>query len=769
MNIGINVNPGDTISGDINNAVVVGSDGKLFVDKVDVSDFATTNSLSAETAERKAADAELGENISTHINDADRHVSLEDRERWEAAVDGGGVQSINTASSETLIAVNNADAVNPIIGSTAALTDAVDKAATALQSSHNTDNEAHEDIRRIVDGKADIEDKIMAWRVSGQPPTSRQWTSIATGNGVTIAIAQENTPIRRGHIARSLDGGETWEEVQSSSAAEMVFRNIAYGDGVFIIYAYRSDYPMGKVFLRSVDGGVVWEPISFEFSVVDATIMHICYGGGVWLATAGTYIDHLYARSLDGGITWTEIGSIPYQINLNTIAYGGGIFLFSTSGNYRVLVSLDLGLTWVRRILTISYVTGGATLAYGNDGVWVGVSNYGIPIRTLDNFVTVEVATDAVFPVATTNVMYNPADNSFLGIVYNNSESNIAYRSIDNGKTWIEATMPVLAVWIAAAFDGKNTIAVARAPSTIVAIGNIFTLPIAAHVTNTVMHITEPERTNWNSKAADTASLSAETGDGVDTTTGAVGSGAIQTILQAIWGKIRQVVNAMVRLTGAQTVGGVKTFSDGINISAVSAGMTAGINRQAMSDSINSGIGSAAFLWHTATINNDAALNAFRQHLVNNTIYQKDVAFIRVVNRGQSSVGSPNSAVYSVINLATMQRIQASVLESVSINGDSFIDFYLSRGSNTEKLTDISATSVDGSYVLAVDGQYQSNGGRFQVLYARNSSTQATPRLGTYSGITTCLFVPGWSLYEAGIRNPDIEIQIWKRKDATGE
>ena len=66
------------------------------------------------------------------------------------------------------------------------------------------------------------------------------------------------------------------------------------------------------------------------------------------------------------------------------------------------------------------------------------------------------------------------------------------------------------------------------------------------------------------------AALTAETGTGTDTATGAVASTTIQALLQTIWAKIRQLANAIstkandsdvVKLTGAQTIAGIKTFS----------------------------------------------------------------------------------------------------------------------------------------------------------------------------------------------------------------
>jgi hypothetical protein len=56
--------------------------------------------------------------------------------------------------------------------------------------------------------------------------------------------------------------------------------------------------------------------------------------------------------------------------------------------------------------------------------------------------------------------------------------------------------------------------------------------------------------------------LDADTGTGTDITTPAVASTTIAAVLQTIWGKIRQLGNAMVQLGNVnQTIAGTKTFS----------------------------------------------------------------------------------------------------------------------------------------------------------------------------------------------------------------
>lgn len=136
-------------------------------------------------------------------------------------------------------------------------------------------------------------------------------------------------------MARSTDG-QNWSIV-SPPAVAAAASTMEAGGGVFV---YVRDGTTTQAY-TSPDG-LAWTARTLPASKTWATIG---YGSnGTWIVTAS---DGSTARSVDGGATWTAGGALPVASDLNSLAYGNGVWVGTLSAlETRLVYSTDDGLTW---------------------------------------------------------------------------------------------------------------------------------------------------------------------------------------------------------------------------------------------------------------------------------------------------------------------------------------------------------------------------------------------------------------------------------------
>lgn len=185
----------------------------------------------------------------------------------------------------------------------------------------------------------------------------QQWTSIAYGQGLFVAIARQTQ-----NMAYSLNG-TTWQS--STLPLSSAWIKVVFGGGRFVAVS------SSGVAATSTDG-INW----FSVTVPNLNYSDIAYGNGTWIAVAlGT---DQAARSTNGTI-WTA-QTLPEGADWSGIAFGKGIFVAVAQSDSNLcddIYSTDLGLTW-----TVGSFTGGSkSIAFGNNrfvavaGGYLGAQN----------------------------------------------------------------------------------------------------------------------------------------------------------------------------------------------------------------------------------------------------------------------------------------------------------------------------------------------------------------------------------------------------------
>jgi len=173
------------------------------------------------------------------------------------------------------------------------------------------------------------------------------------------------------------------------SVDEWIDKQVAEGN--LTIPNWVGQYPMvmaaesyNRKLWRTMDTGETWEeitPSGFNGPVNP----RIRYGDGVWILINNTNV----MRSFDHGDTWEDktssfLNPLPDRIG-GQLIYGNGIFMIIDSGNRNVIVTTNKGDSWeVRGTITGSHTL--RDLAYG-DGVWIIVGD-NCAFRSTDDGVT---------------------------------------------------------------------------------------------------------------------------------------------------------------------------------------------------------------------------------------------------------------------------------------------------------------------------------------------------------------------------------------------
>ena len=186
---------------------------------------------------------------------------------------------------------------------------------------------------------------------------ANSWVSVAYGNGVWIAVANNGT----NQVMRSTDDGVTWTAVAAAEAN--AWRSVAYGNGVWVAVANNGTNQV----MRSTDDGVTWSAVA----AAEANGWNsVAYGNGVWVAVSFDGTNRVM-RSTDDGVTWTAVAATEAN-SWRSVAYGNGVWVaVANSGTNRVMRSTDDGVNW--GAVAATEANDWYSVAYGN-GVWVAVA-----------------------------------------------------------------------------------------------------------------------------------------------------------------------------------------------------------------------------------------------------------------------------------------------------------------------------------------------------------------------------------------------------------
>lgn len=172
---------------------------------------------------------------------------------------------------------------------------------------------------------------------SGTLPSTGQWTGVAYGNGVFVAVKWGVT----GAFATSPDG-VTW--TARNAPSDQSWTGVAYGAGLFV--AISGGSAASTVFATSPDG-ITWT----QRTVPSSTHGAICFGAGRFVVVPQSGAGTVALTSTDG-ISWTTTAVPSAAAGREAVTFGNGRFvLVGGNGSSQVCATSPDGVTWTARSL----------------------------------------------------------------------------------------------------------------------------------------------------------------------------------------------------------------------------------------------------------------------------------------------------------------------------------------------------------------------------------------------------------------------------------
>jgi hypothetical protein len=278
----------------------------------------------------------------------------------------------------------------------------------------------------------------MTWTQRTLP--SADWTSVAYGNGVFVAVSN-GVGGGNGNIAATSTDGATWTQRTLPTSRE--WKSVAFGNGTFVAVTLGSDAA------TSTDG-VTWTQRTLPSGVQWSSV---AYGNGTFVAiTDGTISGsgNVAATSTDGS-SWTQ-RTLPASARWSSVTYGNGKFVAVSLSNSDIAATSPDGVTWTQRTLPTSREW--QSVAFGN-GVFVAIDSLGSFAATSADGIT---WAQASMPLSGwTYVTY--ADDAFFAVAKTGAGANIVAKSTD-GITWVQRSLPATSRWCGVAYGGGVFVAI---------------------------------------------------------------------------------------------------------------------------------------------------------------------------------------------------------------------------------------------------------------------------------------------------------------------
>lgn len=288
-------------------------------------------------------------------------------------------------------------------------------------------------------------DVALAWEHVANGLTSFVINDVAMGDdGVCIAVSN-------GAFYRSTDNGLTWSIYSDPSLKQQAQKIETDGNGVWVALHV---YGTGVFCSTSVDNGITW---GAEVAVARTTGMTALAfktdRNGTWVASLSSGRP---AISTNNGQTWSAAGSGPSSITATAIETdGNGYWIFGTGSGQ--VFQANAG-SWTYTALATGFPSQGISgIATDRNGVWI-INGGSHVTRSFNDRVTWETVT------GTSLAGNGKLVTNGRGVWLSAHTSSIIRRSLDNGLSWENLTVPGAP---SGAFNG-----VACAGDYFVAVGN---------------------------------------------------------------------------------------------------------------------------------------------------------------------------------------------------------------------------------------------------------------------------------------------------------
>lgn len=262
-----------------------------------------------------------------------------------------------------------------------------------------------------------------SWEDLGQQASQTAIRSIIhIKDGICLASTQN-----LGKILRSTDYGKTWSDLGQQYSQTSILPLIYTENGICL-----AGTATGGLILRSTDYGLTWSNLGQQGSATWITAL--CYiENGICLAGTYTLGIGKILRSIDYGLTWSDLGQQGSEDGIYAIVYcGNGICLAGSYGSAYIYKSEDYGETW-DEIDPGASETAIAALCYIGDGVCLaGTQNLGKILRSEDYGETWEDLGQYGSETRIYEIIYYKRGICLAGT----SPNGLIIKSEDYGETW---------------------------------------------------------------------------------------------------------------------------------------------------------------------------------------------------------------------------------------------------------------------------------------------------------------------------------------------
>ncbi len=358
---------------------------------------------------------------------------------WDVKVDASGniyVEEANTGGYEYPVKFSPGAPGGPT--ATATSTPAVPYTATTTPTGTSTSTPTF---------TPTITPTPMPWTAETLP-SSQNWTSVAYGNGIFVAVAAGPSTV----AATSPDGINWTAQTLPSSQA---WESVAYGNSEFVAVASGSGLSGTTAEATSPDG-VTWTAHNLPAA---QNWKSVAYGNGVFVAAGAlaSGIGSPVGATSPDGVTWTS-RTMPSSAGWTSVAYGNGVFVAITPNNSVAATSPD-GITWTTRSLPSTGAWYAVT--YGNGEFVVVAYGGAAKAATSPDGITWTAQT---LPSTQSWDSVTYGNGLFVAVIYGGA---VAATSPD-GVTWTNETLPGSQYW--SSVTNGNGILVAVAGSSAVAV-----------------------------------------------------------------------------------------------------------------------------------------------------------------------------------------------------------------------------------------------------------------------------------------------------------
>lgn len=249
------------------------------------------------------------------------------------------------------------------------------------------------------------DDDGVTWQNGGSLPSSGEWTRVAYGGGVWVAIKRSSSA-----AAYSSDG-ISW--TAATLPASVAWYAVAYGGGVFVATA------SGTATAAYSADGITWSSSTLPTS---GNWYGLAYGNGRFVAVRDSSTAAAYSTD---GVTWNA-STLPTSAKRLSAGFGNGLFLVPDETGGTLATSAD-GDTWTARTMP-----GAAVWRVPNtfgDGVFFAAASF-------QNYVAYS------FDTVTWHTRYVPSAQERVGGVYHKGRFIIPRFAANSGVDVFQITTP---------------------------------------------------------------------------------------------------------------------------------------------------------------------------------------------------------------------------------------------------------------------------------------------------------------------------------------